>query len=142
MKLPLRYKILLYIVLPLVILCYLPTICSPYLIELNENSTILYNELANYALNNNGYLPSSNDDALGSTQITEKTLEQFSFAHGININKVEKKEDQLYDEAGNKVYLIYPNGLKFWLKDRCQNFSLQLYDLLNEKKQGMNADKT
>jgi len=128
MKLPLRYKILLYIVLPLVILCYLPTICSPYLIELNENSTLLYNELANHALNNSGYLQSSNDDALGSTQITEKTLEQFSFAHGIDINKLEKKGGQLYDEAGNQIYLIYPKGLKFWLKDRCQNFSLQLYD--------------
>ena len=84
MKLPLRYKILLYIVLPLVALSYLPTICLPYQIELNENSTLLYNELAHYALNNSGYLPSSNNDALESTQITEKALKQFSFAYGIN----------------------------------------------------------
>jgi hypothetical protein len=135
MKLPLRYKILLYIILPLVILSYLPTICLPYLTGLNENSTLLYNELTIYAYNNNGFLPSNNKDILVNTRISEKALERFGIAYGIDVNKITKKENQLYDEKGKKVLLIYPKGFKFWLKDRCENLSLQLYDMVEETKE-------
>lgn len=128
MKMPVRYKVLLFIVLPLAVICYLPTICLPYLIELNKNSRLLYDELSSYASGNSGCLPSSDDDALQNTQITQKALEQFGFASGININKLVKKENQLYDKSGNKVLLIYPKGFKFWLKNRCNNYSLQLWE--------------
>ena len=127
MKLPLRYKVLLYVVLPLVILCYLPTICLPYLTELNENSRLLYDELFTYASNNNGFLPNNYNVALENTQINEKILEQFGFAYGIDLNKINRKNDQLYNEVGERILLIYPKGLGFWLKDRCNKFSLQLY---------------
>ena len=92
MKLALRYKILLFIVLPLVLLLYLPTICLPYLTGLNKDSRLLYNELIKYAIKNDGYLPKSDAEAVNNTNINTNILKEFGFAYNVDLNTIEKKE--------------------------------------------------